>query len=96
MFNNVMFNNVQRTLYHLEEVRNYKNNTYELFVSSNSSSQPSIPVYFHFIGYDWLFGSHSDEYAIIYDEFEMGIIIPESIFDVPGSKLTDINQIKNI
>ena len=87
-----MFNNVETTLYYLEETRNYKNNTYELYVSS--LSQPNIPVYFHFIGYDWLFGSHYDEYTIIYDEFEMGIIIPESIFDVPESKLTDINQVK--
>jgi C1A family cysteine protease len=96
MVGTVNFNDVPSTFYYFNEVRNYKNNTYELYVRSNV--QPSIPLYFHFIGYDWLFGSHYDEYEIIYDEFEIGVIIPESIFDVsenmscqefpgPGSQL---------
>ena len=77
----VLYNDQNLTMYKWEETRGYKKNTYKLIVATVFTS--SIPVHLHFLGFDWIFGSHYDEYEFFYDEFNLGIEIPEETFNVP-------------
>ncbi|XP_062521536.1 digestive cysteine proteinase 1-like [Corticium candelabrum] len=84
----VLYNDQNLTMYKWEETRGYKKNTYKLIVATVFTS--SIPVHLHFLGFDWIFGSHYDEYEFFYDEFNLGIEIPEETFNVPeGLKCQD-------
>ena len=53
-----------------------KNNSYYCFVNQATK----LPILFYFIGYDNLFGSHYDQYDIVYipidDDFD------DSVFDL--------------
>ena len=44
------------------------------------------PVVFSFLGFDRLFGSHYDQYAIVYQDFSVGV--NASVFDVDFSGCT--------
>ena len=78
----VVYNGRNCTRFYLDQFKGYKQNFYELLVTSDESGAP-IPVYFHFLGYDSVFGSHYDEYEFFYDMFELHIEISEEVFDVP-------------
>ena len=64
-------------------MENSKDNNYTLFVRKNDS----VPVLVHFIGYDRLFGSHYDEYVIIYSDFDNSVPDPK-VFDYEKRKFT--------
>lgn len=58
-----------------------KVNNYSLLVRKDNEK----PVLLYFLGYDRLFGSHYDEYAIIYTDFNGSAPDPE-VFDYQKSK----------
>lgn len=74
--------------YVMKETNGYKRNTYTLFVLPPTEEMPfKVPVYFEFVGYDNLFGSHYDKYVIKYVTFKVyedGI--PEKVFEISSSK----------
>lgn len=60
---------------------NNKDNRYELLVNSDMT-----PYSLSFVGYDRLFGSHYDEYIIMYTEFSPTKPNPTK-FKVPDGKV---------
>ena len=72
-------------------MENSKDNNYTLFVRKNDS----VPVLVHFIGYDRLFGSHYDEYVIIYSQFDSGVPDPK-VFDYEKREFVVYKYIKYV
>lgn len=62
-----------------------KVNNYSLLVRKDNSH----PVLLHFVGFDRLFGSHYDEYDILYNSFVVGAPDP-SVFDYASRKFGGI------
>ena len=58
-------------------------NNYSLLVRKDNSQ----PVVLHFIGYDRLFGSHYDEYDVVYSDFIASAPDP-SVFDYQNRKFS--------
>lgn len=57
-----------------------RDNNYTLLVRKDNG----FPVVLHFVGYDRLFGSHYDEYIILYSSFVPNV--DSSAFDIEKSK----------
>ena len=49
----------------------------------------AVPVEFHFLGYDRLFGSHFDEYKVLYEAYEPVAVFQESDFEPAVTPCTD-------
>ena len=58
-----------------------RDNNYTLLVRKDNG----FPVLLRFIGYDRLFGSHYDEYVVIYNTFTPNGVDP-AVFDLEKSK----------
>ena len=71
----------------MQETIGSKINRYTLFVTEPMANGAVYPLYFEFIGYDNLFGSHYDKYTITYEEFKMVSDLPVEIFEVPSGTL---------
>ncbi|XP_065828496.1 digestive cysteine proteinase 1-like [Oscarella lobularis] len=71
-------------VYFMQETIGSKINRYTLFVTEPMANGAVYPLYFEFIGYDNLFGSHYDKYTITYEEFKMVSDLPVEIFEVPS------------
>ena len=56
---------------------NDRSNNYTLLIRKDNSH----PVVLHFLGYDRLFGSHYDEYDIVYTDFMASTPDP-SVFEI--------------
>jgi len=69
----------------MENEAGNKSQEYTMLVNKDTN----MPVVFHFIGYDDLFGSHYDEYVLEYDLVDTKI--DPSVFDIYKSKLFFVN-----
>ena len=58
-----------------------KDNFYQMIVSADDNT----PIQLYFLGFDRLFGSHYDEYVVMYDEFSSKTP-DDSSFSVPDGK----------
>jgi len=70
--------------YSYEYTEGTKVNTYHFYVDIIHN----MPVQFHMLGYDDLFGSHYDEYVINYYSWKTGVADP-SVFNPPSEKCGD-------
>jgi len=68
---------METTVYYYENTVNTKKNAYSMLI--NKATQ--MPMVFRFVGYDELFGSHYDEYVLLYYTINTSSIDP-SVFDI--------------
>ena len=75
------YNGMDVSVYLSSFTEGNKVNNYTLLVRKDNGN----PVVLHFIGYDRLFGSHYDEYDVVYTTFKSGSPDP-SVFEIQDSK----------
>lgn len=80
-FEDMVYKGMNVEVYLSSFMQEAKNNSYKLLIRKDTRA----PVLLHFIGYDRLFGSHYDEYIVMYDTFTVGVK-DESVFDLEQSK----------
>ena len=71
-----MYEGVEVALYLSSFREEKRDNNYTLLVRKDNG----FPVVLYFVGYDRLFGSHYDEYVILYSTFAPGV--DPSVFDI--------------
>ena len=76
-----MYQGIKVSLYISSFENGNKVNNYTLIVAKNNGA----PLVLHFVGYDRLFGSHYDEYDVIYSTFSSTAPDP-SVFEFQESK----------
>ena len=79
------YNGIEVSVYLSSFAEGNKVNNYTLLVRKDNGN----PVVLHFIGYDRLFGSHYDEYDVVYTTFKSGSPDP-TVFDIQDSKFYHI------
>ena len=77
------YNGFEVSLYISYFAEGNKVNNYSLLVRKDSLQ----PVVLHFVGYDRVFGSHYDEYDIVYTDFSATAPDP-SVFEYQESKFS--------
>ena len=77
----MMYEGVKASVYISSFVNGNKVNNYTMLVAKDNGA----PLVLHFVGYDRLFGSHYDEYDVIYKTFSSSAPDP-SVFDFQESK----------
>ena len=75
------YQDIEVSVYISYFVKNDRTNNYTLLVRKDNSQ----PLVLHFIGYDRLFGSHYDEYDIIYTQFNSNVPNPK-VFEYQKGK----------